>query len=363
MRARLPLQVVGLGVDLLARLPLRVVAGLGLRLLLQRRCRQKRRNRWLEPSASGSRPQEYPSSQSPRPPRTAPPPRRPLCRPLRPRSLARRTRCASTRCARSSSDWRRVPRWWPSRSPTKTTTTTTTRARALPPLPRPLRPSPRPPPRRPRRIPSPSLPLARQLAQLRRSRPVAQEPRLARGSGMILWRLAGSSAGWGRSIRMLKVPLGGAAAGFPDRLGRKAPGPGCPMHFWERAGGVSHSDRSMWRPPACAKVAHSAPRHVQVKLLMPKGGGGEDSTARLVMRVENVGWHVKRGPSWARRASLAIQRPTQRRVTPRGMAELGFFPWGLGRRRCARANVGISPLSTIRWGASFSMRLSWPRRR
>ena len=59
----------------------------------------------------------------------------------------------------------------------------------------------------------------------------------------------------------------------------------------------------------CAKDAHAAPRHAQVKLLMPKGGGEEDSTARLVMRVENAGWHVKWALSWARLYSLAIQRP------------------------------------------------------
>ena len=39
----------------------------------------------------------------------------------------------------------------------------------------------------------------------------------------------------------------------------------------------------------------------QVKLLMPKGGGEEDSRARLVMRVENARWRVTRGPPWAPR--------------------------------------------------------------
>ena len=33
--------------------------------------------------------------------------------------------------------------------------------------------------------------------------------------------------------------------------------------------------------------------------------------------------------------AAALCRPAHRRVTPRSMAERGFFPWGLGRHLCA----------------------------
>jgi len=46
----------------------------------------------------------------------------------------------------------------------------------------------------------------------------------------------------------------------------------------------------------------------QVKLLMPKGGGGEDSTARLVMRVENVGRLILNAPLLA--STTLVERPT-----------------------------------------------------
>ena len=117
------------------------------------------------------------------------------------------------------------------------------------------------------------------------------------GGGAILWRLDGSSAGWGRSIRMLRVPPWWRHSWLPWPPGRQGSGSGLPYALLEAREGFSHSDRSMWRPSACVKFAHSASRHVQVKLLMPKGGGEEDSTARLVMRVENVRCHVKRGAS------------------------------------------------------------------
>ena len=36
--------------------------------------------------------------------------------------------------------------------------------------------------------------------------------------------------------------------------------------------------------------------------------------------------------------AAALGRPAHRRVIPRGMAELGVFPWGLGRRACAHGH-------------------------
>ena len=58
----------------------------------------------------------------------------------------------------------------------------------------------------------------------------------------------------------------------------------------------------------CQERSFYASLPPQVKLLMPKGGSGEDdSTARLVMRVENVERHVQRSWSCLRGASPRLR--------------------------------------------------------